>query len=102
MTISEIAYRNIKHLCKKQGVKIGQLEIAIGKSAGYLSRSYCCMSLDDAVIIANFLDVTLDDLVDSKLSRKEEIAVRRAEIEALQEELAKLENEIALEDSPSY
>ena len=39
MTISEIAYMNIKFLCKKNGVPLASIEQRIPVSVGWMSRA---------------------------------------------------------------
>lgn len=65
---AENLYPNIKRLCKKQKLKIGELEKEIGVSAGYFSRTTKVhgeksIGIDKVLTIANKLDVTLDELL---------------------------------------
>ena len=61
-------YPNIKRLCKRKGVRIGELEKRIGVSAGYFSRVTSthgekCIGIDKVISVANELGVDLTDLL---------------------------------------
>lgn len=61
-------YPNVKLLCKKQKIKIKELENKIGVSAGYFSRiahahGEKSIGIDKVISAANILNVTLDELL---------------------------------------
>ncbi len=63
---------NINYLCRKYGVRIGELESYIGISAGYISRttgknSPKKISIDVVWKLARLFNVTVQDLIGSRL-----------------------------------
>lgn len=67
---------NIIHLSKKSGLGIGDLENALGISAGYISRTAKAdskkkLSIDVVWKIATFFEVNVDDLISGDLSEPE-------------------------------
>lgn len=81
-------YRNIGYLIKAYNVRIGDLEKAIGVSAGYISRSAGVdMPISKVIKIADFFEITIDDLVRGNYRK----AFLEGEIKRLQKELDALE-----------
>ena len=66
LEVSKNAYLMIKHLCKIEELKIGDLEKTIGLTPGYLSRigsGKRALTLEKAMDIANYFDITINDLI---------------------------------------
>ena len=60
--VNERICRNVKALCKMNGVLLKDIEKSIGKNPGFLSRR-CKVTADQMVIIAQDFDITIDDLI---------------------------------------
>jgi len=88
MTISERIAANARWLCQRQGKNIGDMEAAVGVSTGYLSRikGKETLRIDVGYALANYLGVSMDDLVNPKLARQERIAELKAELAELEQE----------------
>ena len=81
-------YRNIGYLIKAYNIRIGDLERAIGVSAGYISRSAGVdMPISKVIKIADFFEITIDELVRGDFRK----AWLTGEIKRLQKELDALE-----------
>lgn len=81
-------YKNIGYLIKVYNIRIGELERAIGVSAGYISRSAGVdMPISKVIKIADFFEITIDDLVRGNYRK----AFLEGEIKRLQKELDALE-----------
>ena len=104
MTIDEamrkqaIAVKNILYLLKKQGKKIGDLEVNIGVRKGYLSRSKYGskqrISLPTMLMAADFVETPLQDLVSEDFAKElelEEIQKQIEELKYLKEKLLREE-----------
>ena len=104
MTIDEamrkqaIAVKNILYLLKKQGKKIGDLEVSIGVTKGYLSRSKYGskqrISLPTMLMAADFVETPLQDLVSEDFAKElelEEIQKQIEELKYLKEKLLREE-----------
>lgn len=79
-------YQNTKYLCKKNGIPLAEIEREIGVSAGYLSR--VANSIGDIGIlkvcrIAEELETSVGDLIDSEMWKTDRIKELREEIERL-------------------
>ena len=93
MTIDEamrkqaIAIKNVLYLLKKQGKKIGDLEVSIGTSKGYLSRckygSKKRISLPTMLMIADYVETPLQDLVSGDFAKELELEEIQRQIEEL-------------------
>lgn len=85
MTISERIADNARWLCQHQGKNIGEMEAAVGISTGYLSRvkGKVMLRIDIGYALAEYLGVSMDDLVAPSLAK-------RARIAELETELAEL------------
>lgn len=104
MTIDEamrkqtIAIRNVLYLLKKQGKKIGDLEADIGASKGYLSRCKCGskkrISLPTMLMIADYVETPLQDLVSGDFAKELELE----EIQRQIEELKRLKEKLLREE----
>ena len=85
---------NIYILCKSRGIKLGDLEINIGRSPGYFSRmikkNVNSISLIEAVKVSDCLGVNLADMVFKKF---DDITIL-LEIENKSKEVKKIFNEI--------
>jgi len=88
MTISERIAANARFLCRSQGKKIGEMEAAVGVSTGYLSRvkGKVMLRIDIGYALAEYLGVSMDDLVAPSLAK-------RVRIMELETELAELRRE---------
>lgn len=93
MTISEIAYLNIKYLCSRKGVPLANIERQIHRSAGWLSRAQSknAIRLSDVEIAANMLDTPFAALLDRNLMKTERIEEIKAKIRAAEAELREAE-----------
>lgn len=89
MTISERIAINARYLCKQQGKEIGEMEAAVGISAGYLSRikGKKYMGIDTGYALADWLGVSMDELVDPQMTKKQRIAELKAELAELESEV---------------
>lgn len=88
MTVNERAARNAKFYCKSKGMRVCDLENAIGASVGYLSRcanNNCQLPFDKAYAIAQTLKINLSDLTTDL-----EMTARKQRIDELEAELASL------------
>ena len=64
--ITETICRNIRHICKERGLKIGEIEEAAEVSKGYLARCGTgrhMMTIDRAKVFAELLDVDIEELM---------------------------------------
>jgi len=88
VTISERIAANARWLCQRQGKNIGDMEAAVGVSTGYLSRvkGSVMLRIDVGYELANYLGVSMDDLVNPKLARQERVAELKAELAELEQE----------------
>ena len=71
MEVNERIYRNIKFLCCKKGIPIGDIEDVIHRSHGYLSRyarGQMSLSMNAIHLICNKLEVNTSDLFIKDLS----------------------------------
>lgn len=88
---------NILYFAKLKGVKIGEIERAINRRLGYISRwrknSSRAVPIEDVYNIARFLGVTVDNIIvtDSDVLQK------KLEIEKLNKQIAKIRIEKGLE-----
>lgn len=96
MEKQRMAVRNIRWMIKKQGKELGELEDYCGVSSGYISRcvegSNRRMSLVLALMAADFLETTLDELLSIDLAKQveiEDIDARIAELQKRRDELTK-------------
>lgn len=89
MTISEIAYHNIKFLCKKKGVPLANIEKRISISVGWFSRAQKrnAIRLRDVQIASEMLDVPIANILSGNLEMAERISELQEEIRAKQNEL---------------
>lgn len=94
MTISEIAYNNMKFLCKKKGVPLASIEQACCRSVGWFSRAQKrnAICLSDIEIASKMLDCTLTQLISGDLKKQERIAAIRELIWKAEKELEELTN----------
>ena len=87
MRKQEIAIRNVLHLLKKQGKKIGDLEISIGAVKGYLSRgkygAKTRISFPYMLMIADYVETPLQDLVSEDFAKELELEEIQRQIEEL-------------------
>lgn len=93
MTIDEamrrqaIAIKNVRYLLKKQGKKIGDLEVSIGVTKGYLSRSKYGskqrISLPTMLMAADYVETPLQDLVSEDFAKELELEKIQKQIEEL-------------------
>ena len=104
MTVDEamrkqaIAVKNVRYLLKKQGKKIGDLEVSIGVTKGYLSRSKYGskqrISLPTMLMAADYVETPLQDLVSEDFAKElelEEIQKQIEELKYLKEKLLREE-----------
>jgi len=63
MNINEKIYRNVKALCKIYGKDMKEVETAVGKSAGYLSRKNTKVEVETLVKLADIFEVSCDELM---------------------------------------
>jgi len=86
MTISERISINARYLCKQQGKEVGEMEAAVGISAGYLSRikGKKSMGIDAGYALAGWLGVSMDELADPQMTKKQRIAELKAELAELE------------------
>lgn len=84
--------RNVLHYAKLKGIKIGEIERAISRRAGYIARweRTTTISVEDVYNIALILDVTIDSLINEDIDEK----IRLEEIEKLKEQIANIEQQI--------
>ena len=93
MTIDEamrkqaIAIKNVLYLLKKQGKKIGDLEVSIGVNKGYLSRgkygSKQRISFLTMLMAADYVETPLQDLVSEDFAKELELEEIQRQIEKL-------------------
>ena len=93
MTIDEamrkqaIAVKNVLYLLKKQRKKIGDLEVSIGVSKGYLSRckygSKTPIPFPAMLMIADYVETPLQDLVSRDFAKELELEEIQRQIEEL-------------------
>lgn len=84
--------RNVLHYAKLKCIKIGEIERAISRRAGYIARweRTTTISVEDVYNIALILDVTIDSLINEDIDEK----IRLEEIEKLKEQIANIEQQI--------
>ena len=87
MRKQEIAIRNVLRLLKKQGKKIGDLEIGIGAANGYLSRgkygAKTRISFPTMLMIADYVETPLQDLISGDFAKELELEEIQRQIEEL-------------------
>ena len=93
MRPSEQIIKNAVFLCKVNKKKIGDMEKEIGVSPGYLSRckGWKTISVDTAMRIAKYLDLTLNDLIYRDIETLFAIEEKQSQIAKLYEEIKELE-----------
>ena len=85
-------YENVKHLCGENGIKIGQIEKAVGMKSGYFSRKHkrgeeMGLPCGCVLYVSEFFGVSMEDLMTEQMGMVGKIAEIRAEIERLTKEL---------------
>ena len=85
-------YENVKHLCKENGIKVGEIERAIGMNSGYFSRKFrkgeeMSIPCGHILYVSKFFGVSMEDLMTEQMGMAGKIAEIRAEIERLTKEL---------------
>ena len=88
MTISERISSNARFLCQYQGKRIADMEAAVGVSPGYLSRvkGSVMLRIDTGYALAEWLGVSLDNLVSNALAKQARIAELEAELAELRKD----------------
>lgn len=88
MTVSERIAANARFLCRSQGKKISEMEAAVGVSTGYLSRikGKETLRVDVSYALAEYLGVSLSDLIKPNLAKEARIAKLKAELDELEKE----------------
>ena len=87
---------NVKALCSLGGIKVGEFEKELGLSKGYLarvSRGSGELSLKTALVIADKLGKSMDDLLTSDYGSEVTKRDLDEKIRKAREELARLEAE---------
>jgi transcriptional regulator with XRE-family HTH domain len=84
MDINEKIYRNVKAICKMNGLGLSDIERQIGRNPGYLSRKSTKVDVETLVKLAELLEYTTDDLMYGDYERELEIS----------EDLKSLENAV--------
>lgn len=77
-------YENIKHLCGENGIKIGQIEKAVGMKSGYFSRKFrkgeeMSIPCGHILYISEFFKVSMEDLMTEQMEMAGKILDIRAE-----------------------
>jgi transcriptional regulator with XRE-family HTH domain len=86
MNINEKIYRNVKALCKIYGKDMKEVETAVGKSSGYLSRKNTKVDVETLMKLAEIFEVTCEELMSSDFEH--ELAMKEA-IEGLKSAVTK-------------
>lgn len=88
MTISERVAANARFLCQYQGKRIADMEAAVGVSTGYLSRikGKAMLRVDVSYALAEYLGVSLCDLIKTSIAKEARIAELEAELAELRKE----------------
>lgn len=88
MTIAERIAANARFLCKYQKKNIGDMEETVGVSTGYLSRvkGKATLTVDVGYALAEFLGVSMDNLISPALAKQARIAELEAELNELRKE----------------
>ena len=88
---------NILYFAKLKGIKIGEIERAIGKRLGYVARwrknTSQAVPVEDVYNISRILGVTVEDIIVTEsdvLQKKLEIEKLNKELEKLNEQLVKI------------
>lgn len=88
---------NILYFAKLKGIKIGEVEKAIDRRLGYISRwrknSSKAVPIEDVYNIARFLGVTVEDIIMSDIN----VLKKNLEIEKLNKQITKIRIEKGLE-----
>lgn len=88
---------NILYFAKLKGIKIGEIEKAIDRRLGYISRwrknSSKAVPIEDVYNIARFLGVTVEDIIMSDIN----VLKKNLEIEKLNKQITKIRIEKELE-----
>lgn len=82
----QVFSRNARLLCKRKGIKIGELEKSIGASQGYLARMELnggSPNLYKMYMTSKALGVSIDDLLDWDLPAKLKVSELREELKSL-------------------
>lgn len=92
MTISERLATNVKIYCTMQNKQIGDLERDIGVSTGYFSRvkGKNMMRIETGCKAAQWLGVSVDDLITGKAIKAQRIAELESELEQLKKEVVEI------------
>ena len=102
MNINDLVSYNIHELCNRKQITLTELETALSLSAGYFDRTRI-LSIWVCYDIANYFDISLDDLVSDKYQRDKKLArlaQLQAEIAALEKELGVTEATMLLHNTP--
>ena len=88
---------NIIYFSKLKGLKIGDIERAIGRRLGIISRwktkQINTIPLDDIYNISQLLDVTIEELINTdikKLKREQEINELQKQVELINNQIKEL------------
>ena len=63
MDTREKVYRNVKALAAINGEPLGDVEKAIGRNPGFLSRKSAVLDVEILVTLAKMFETTVDDLI---------------------------------------
>ena len=78
---------NVHAVCIHKHILIGELENSVGVTLGYISRlrkGGRCTSLSLAYYVSKYLNMSLDELLNSDLEAKFKSDIYRAELEKLE------------------
>ena len=90
MTPSQAVATNAKYFVHKQNLNIGDFEITLGMSRGYLGRvahGEKSLSVDKCMKISELLNVPITSLLDVNVCKRIRIEELRAELQQLESEL---------------
>ena len=76
MDTREKVYRNVKALAAIHGEPLNEVEKAIGRNPGYLSRKSAKIDIDMLVTLAKRFEMPVDDLINGDWEH--ELAVKKA------------------------
>ena len=76
MNINEKIYRNVKALCKIMGKDMKDVETAISRTPGYLSRKNTKVEVETLMKLADIFEVTCEELI--SMDFEHELVIKEA------------------------
>ena len=86
---NQLLVKNIRFLCKTNGLKVGDLEKQVGVHVGYFARLYndiTNISATNLYKVSKIFDISMNDLIERNLYKEQRIKKLKKELEELENE----------------